>query len=118
MKKLKDLFDFKKIKNAVVEGDIKNAQDAFAKTTYSHELTREQLKEKLIKDIMSEIKRNVRQYHQYLCIQTYDGYREKIVLPGVAEYFKEKGFKVDLLNGEDYKTVNVLIINWQGMETF
>ena len=40
----------------------------------------------------------------------------KQVLPEVAEYFRSKNYKVDLHNDENYKDVNVLIINWQNLE--
>lgn len=98
--------------------DFIEASDAYLKTTYNEQFTKEELKEKLIADIKRQIKNDVKLNRTYINVTTYSGYREKQVLPEVAEYFKTKKYKVDLHNDDDYSNTNVLIINWQNNENF
>lgn len=105
-------------KNREKKDDFIDASDAYLKSTYTEQYTKEELKEKLIADIKRQIKSDVRLNRTYINVTTYSGYREKQVLPEVAEYFKTRNYKVDLHNNEDYSDTNVLIINWQNNENF
>ena len=111
-------WNWKKLFKKLEEHDIEDATEAYQKSTYSKQYTRDQLKDKLIKDIQKDIKNDVRFGNTYLNITTYSGYREKQVLPDVAEYFRKKNYMVDLHNDQNYSEINVLIINWQNLETF
>ena len=95
-----------------------DAKEAFQRATYSEQYTREELRDKIIEELQERIKTDFRTYKTYLDITTYSGYREKQVLPDVAEFFRSKNYKVDLHNDESYPDVNVLIINWQNLENF
>ena len=97
--------------------DFIDAAEAYLWTTYSEVCTREELRDRIIEKLKSEIKIDYKNYHNYLNISTYHGFREKQVLPEVAAYFRSKNYK-DLHNDENYKDVNVLIINWQNLENF
>ena len=70
--------------------DFIEASDAYLKTTYNEQFTKEELKEKLIADIKRQIKNDIKLNRTYINVTTYSGYREKQVLPEVAEYFKTK----------------------------
>lgn len=98
--------------------EIIDATRAYQITTYSKQYTREELKKELIKDLNKRIKEDSKTFRNYLSITTYSGYREKQILPEVAEFFREKNYNVTLHNEEDYSDVNVLIINWQKQEKF
>ena len=98
--------------------DFIEASDAYLKTTYNEQFTKEELKEKLIANIKRQIKNDIKLNRTYINVTTYSGYREKQVLPEVAEYFRTKKYKVDLHNDDDYSNTNVLIINWQNNENF
>ena len=98
--------------------DFIDAVEAYLWTTYSEICTREELRDRIIEKLKSEIKTDYKTYHNYLNISTYKKFREKQVLPEVAAYFRSKNYKVDLHNDENYKDVNVLIINWQNLENF
>lgn len=115
MKKLilRFLFGLKRKKS---NDDFTDALDAYLLTTYSEICTKEELKERIIERLKREIKIDYKTYHNYVNISTYSKFNEKQILPEVAEYFKSKNYKVDLHNDEDYKDVNVLIINWQNLE--
>lgn len=95
-----------------------DAKEAFQRATYSEQYTREELRDKMIEELQERIKVDYGTYKTYLDITTYSGYREKQVLPDVAEFFRSKNYKVDLHNDENYPDVNVLIINWQNLENF
>ena len=74
--------------------DFIEASDAYLKTTYNEQFTKEELKEKLIANIKRQIKNDIKLNRTYINVTTYSGYREKQVLPEVAEYFKTKKYKV------------------------
>lgn len=107
------LFNFKKGKREFID-----ATQAYQRATYYKQYTREELKEHMIEDLQKRIVADSRTYKTYVNVTTYSDYREKLVLPEVAEYFRGKNYKVDLHNDQDYSEVNVLIINWQGQEHF
>lgn len=98
--------------------DFISASDAYLKSTYDEQYTKEELKEKMIHRLKEKIKTDVRLNKSYITVALFSGYREKTVLPEVAEYFKTKDYKIDLLNNENYSNTNVLIINWQNREDF
>ena len=98
--------------------EFTDASEAYMRSTYSEQYTKDQLRDKLIKELQQKIKADYKVYHTYVDISTYSGYREKQVLPEVAEYFRTKNYKVELHNGEDYKEINVLIISWQSQVHF
>lgn len=100
------------------EDKIFDATEAYRIAKYNDNLTKEQLKEELIRELRKRIIFDSKISNQFLDITTYSGYREKLILPEIAEYFRELGYEVDLLNDGKYKNVNVLIINWQNQETF
>lgn len=108
-----------RIKKAVKSEDkFFDASEAYQIAKYNDKLTREQLKERMIEKLKRRIISDSKVSGQFLNITTHDGYREKLLLPEIAEYFRELHYRVDLLNTEEYKDVNVLIINWQNLETF
>lgn len=107
------------IKKAVkIEDRFFDANEAYQVTRYKEILSKEQLKEDIIEDLKRSIIFNSKISRQFMTITTYDGHREKTILPEVAEFFRALNYHVDLLNDEEYKEVNVLIINWQNSETF
>ena len=114
---LKGLVD--RIKRTIKSEDkFFDASEAYQIAKYNDKLTREQLKEKLIEKLKKRIVSDFKISGQFLDITTYEGYREKLLLPEIAEYFRDLKYHVDLLNDNEYKEVNVLIINWQNLETF
>lgn len=100
------------------ENKFFDASEAYQIAKYNDKLTKEQLKEELIQRLKKRIVTDFKVSNQFLDITTYDGYREKILLPEIAEYFRNLNYHVDLLNEKEYEDVNVLIINWQNLETF
>ena len=115
---IKDLF--KKIKE-VVKGDKRDfydARKAYQMAKYNDSLTREQVKSKLLESLKRQVTLDVKQAHTFLNITIYDSYREKQLLPEIAEYFKELGYHVDLLRTGKYENTHVLIINWQDLEAY
>lgn len=111
------LFDF--IKKAIKQEEkVFDATKAYQMAKYNDNLTKEQLKEELIERLNHRIIADTKISGKLLDITTYDGYREKIILPEIAEFFRGLNYHVDLLNDGEYKDINVLIINWQSKETF
>ena len=55
--------------------DFIEASDAYLKTTYNEQFTKEELKEKLIADIKRQIKNDVKLNRTYINVTTYSGYR-------------------------------------------
>lgn len=115
--KIKNIFNIF-IKNREKRDDFIDASVAYLKSAYSKQYTRDELKEKVISDIKKKITMDIELNRVYVSVLSYSGYREKQVLPEVAEYFRDKKYKVDLHNDEDYSNTNVLIINWQNRENF
>lgn len=95
-----------------------SATEAYQIAKYNDTLTRDQLKEMMIDQLKRRIISDFRVAGKFIDITTYDGYREKLLLPEIAEFFREHKYHVDLLNEGEYDNVNVLIINWQNSETF
>lgn len=98
--------------------DFIDAADAYLKSTYNKQYTEDELKDKVISDIKKQIKSDVKLNRVYISVFLYSGFREKKVLPEVAEYFKTRNYVVNLLNDENYSNTNVLIINWQNNNNF
>lgn len=98
--------------------DFLDAEQAYQKSKYQEQFTKEELKEKIIDNLKRNIKTDIRIKHRYINISTYQDYRSKSVLPEVVKYFIDKNYKVELKNDQDYEEVNVLIINWQGRKDF
>lgn len=99
--------------------EILDASKAYLKSRYQDdETTKEKLIENMIRCLNRRIKSDIRLDRSYLNISTFTEHREKMVLPEIVKFFESHGYKVTLLNGEDFKEVNVLIINWQGKEMF
>lgn len=94
------------------------AEEAYQLAEYNDRLTKDQIKELLIRELKKRIVSDFKLSGKFINISTYDGYREKLLLPEIAEFFRDRGYCVDLLNKGDYEKVNVLIINWQNKETF
>lgn len=103
----------------VVKSDERffDAFEAYQVARYNDRLTRDQLKEIMIEELKKRITHDFRESGKFLDITTYDRYREKHLLPEIADYFRELKYHVDLLNTDEYQDVNVLIINWQNLET-
>lgn len=95
------------------EDDFIDASEAYLKSTYPDQYTWEELKRKLIDVIKRQIKYDIKLNKTYVNVTTYSDFREKQILPEVADYFRSKNYKVDLHNDNDYSDTNVLIINWQ-----
>lgn len=90
------------------------AEEAFLRSMNLKKQTKKECKDKLIKEIQRQIKIDTSMAGQRMClINTFQDPQEKEVLPEVAEYFDSKGYLVELKNGDDYDTTNILIINWQ-----
>lgn len=100
------------------EGKVYDATKAYQMAKYNDNLTKDQLREELIERLNRRIISDTKISGKLLDITTYDGYREKILLPEIAEFFRGLNYHVDLLNDGEYKDINVLIINWQSKETF
>lgn len=114
---LKDLIN--RIKKALKsEKKFFDATEAYQIAKYNDTYTKEQLKELMIERLKKRIISDFKTEGQFLDITTYDGYREKLLLPEIAEFFKSHNYHVDLLNTGNYENINVLIINWQDLETF
>ena len=97
---------------------LDDAREAYRITKYNDKLTKEQLKNKIIEKLRQRILTDIKVSGKFVDVTIYQDYREKLVLPEVVEFFRERNYHVDLLNTENYQEVNVLIINWQNLETF
>lgn len=109
---LKNILNFRKTNN------FPDARSAYQLATYQDTLTKDQLRDQLIESLKKRIKDDIKIYKKHMDITTYEGYREKLVLPEVADFFRGLSYNVDVLSEGNYQDVNVLIINWQGLETF
>ena len=100
------------------EDTFYTADEAFRKILEIKQTNRDEFKKSIIKILKREILFDINSIKKYCIVNTYSSLAEKDVLPEVADYFREKGYDVDLKNGEDYNETNILIISWQNRNLF
>ena len=97
------------------------ADEAFQKALAMKNQSKKEFKERLLKEIQKDIKFDVSgpSASRKLClVKTYSDLQSMEVLPEIAEYFVDKGYDVDLKNGDNYNETNILIISWQNRQMF
>ena len=103
------------------EDTFYTADEAFRKSLEIKNSSRAEFKKDMIRYIQREIRydiSSVTSCKRFCIVNLYQSTAEKEVLPEVAEYFREKGYEVDLKNGENYNETNILIVNWQNRNMF
>lgn len=97
------------------------ADEAFQKALAMKNQSKKEFRERLLKEIQKDIKFDVSgpSASRKLClVKTYSDLQSMEVLPEIAEYFVDKGYDVDLKNGDNYNETNILIISWQNRQMF
>ena len=109
------------LKNEPKKEEFITANEAFQKASDMKNQSKADFKNKLLNDLKRDIKYDVSGPNatRKLCIvRTYSDLQSMEVLPEIAEYFVDKGYDVDLKNGDNYNETNILIISWQNRQMF
>lgn len=116
---------FEKIYNWLMQKKVEKSEENFIRADEAfiqgldlkHQ-SRKEFEKKLLKRLKQDIKYDIQVSRNFCLVKTYSDLQSKEVLPEVAEYLSKEGYDIDLKNGEDYSSTNVLIINWQNKKLF